>query len=527
MRVKTRLQAMTALSASVVAIMALSLYAAHHRLAIAVEAQNLSNQIVGIIIERDILRGDYTANHNERAKEQWFSKHALVLDLLKRPLPYVDTAEEQRTISNMIMNLEGSAVIFRQIVENRERTMRGLRDVAQAREIQNRLVGQLLLKSYDTVTDARALQQASSALIESTQRSVSMFSMAFVGVLAAFIIAAAWSLSRIITKGIARLHAGAVTLGSGNLDHRIPREGKDEFAEVAAAFNSMAEKLTVSYGDLEREIAERKRTAAEVQKLNRDLSGTVLQLRQANKDLDAFSYSVSHDLRAPLRAIGSFSHIIIQDYNDKLDDEGREALGFIQSNTRNMGQLIDDLLAFARLGRQEMRTAEIDMARLAHKGFSELKDTAVDRVIEFRVGSLPFAPGDPVLLRQVFSNLLANSVKFTGPKKIAVIEVGGQVSGDEHVYWVRDNGVGFDMRYADKLFGVFQRLHSADEFEGTGVGLAIVQRIVHRHGGRVWAEGQVGGGATFYFALPACCNTGAAKSFPGDAGQRKDQPVNG
>ncbi|MGO9372596.1 MAG: PAS domain S-box protein [Syntrophobacteraceae bacterium] len=255
----------------------------------------------------------------------------------------------------------------------------------------------------------------------------------------------------------------------------------------------LEEELRKSRDELEMSVEER----------TRELNQAVSQLQAANNELEAFSYSVSHDLRAPLRAIESFSHIIMEDYTEKLDFEGKEALAFIRDNTRNMGQLIDDLLAFSRLGRQEMRVAELDMAKMAHQVFSDLKLTAVDRTIDFHVGALPTAPGDPALIRQVFSNLIANAIKFTRPNECAVIEVEGRDNGNEHIYLIRDNGVGFDMKYVHKLFGVFQRLHSADEFEGTGVGLALVQRIVHRHGGRVWAEGKVGGGATFFFSLPA------------------------
>ena len=509
MRIKTRLQVMTVLSAALVATMAVLLYWSHHRLATAIKAEELANEIVGSVFERNILRTDYTINDNERAKDQWFTKQDYVRDLLKRAPSYFETTEDRKTIDNMVRNVEGSAAIFQQVAGNRDLAGKGLREAAQAGEIQNRLVGQLLLRAYDTVADARGLQEAGGLRIQSTQKTFSNLSLAFAGLMAALIAITAWFLGRLLTKGITGLHEGAVTIGAGNLDHRISLRGKDEFSEVAETFNSMAEKLGLSYADLEREIAERKRATAEVENLNQELGHMVSQLQAANIELEAFSYSVSHDLRAPLRAIDSFSRIIIEDYTEKLDDEGREALAFIRDNTRNMGKLIDDLLAFSRLGRQEMRTARIDMTRMAHQVFSDIEKTTTNRAIQFRVGELPPVPGDPVLIRQALSNLIENAVKYTSPMDIAVIEVEGRNNGDEHVYSVRDNGVGFEMQYADKLFGVFQRLHGADEFEGTGVGLALVQRIVHRHGGRVWAEGKVGEGATFYFALPAGHSTAA------------------
>jgi light-regulated signal transduction histidine kinase (bacteriophytochrome) len=221
------------------------------------------------------------------------------------------------------------------------------------------------------------------------------------------------------------------------------------------------------------------------------------------RELEAFSYSVSHDLRAPLRAIDGFSKMLIEDYESKLGDEGRRILSVIRHNTVNMGQLIDGLLAFSRLGRQNMGHDVINMTELARDAMKEVTggDTRAD--LQFTVHDLPSTVGDRLLLRQVLINLLSNAVKFTRNSHPAVIEVGGSTKNGHNLYYVRDNGAGFDMRYVDKLFGVFQRLHAATEFEGTGLGLAIVQRVVSRHGGRVWAEGKVDHGASIYFTLPA------------------------
>jgi len=253
---------------------------------------------------------------------------------------------------------------------------------------------------------------------------------------------------------------------------------------------------------ISRDITERKRAEQAIQQLNADLEKQAGQLRAAIGELEAFSYSVSHDLRAPLRAIDGFTRILVEDYESSLDAEGRRVCGVISKEARRMGELIDDLLAFSRLSRKEMRAAAIDMQTLASSVFHELATETDKARIEFQIGSLPPVAGDPKLIRQVWVNLLSNAIKFTSREKRAVIEVGSMDSRSETIYYVRDNGTGFDMRYAGKLFGVFQRLHSENEFEGTGVGLAIVQRVVHRHGGRVWAEGELEKGATFYFALP-------------------------
>ncbi|HLY08997.1 MAG TPA: response regulator [Planctomycetota bacterium] len=233
-------------------------------------------------------------------------------------------------------------------------------------------------------------------------------------------------------------------------------------------------------------------------------------LEQKNQELESFSYSVSHDLRAPLRAIDGFSNMLLEDQSDKLDSEGKRLLGIVVANTRKMGQLIDDLLRFSRLGRAAMNHSRVDMTVLAQSVFSEVLAACPDRTVEVVIGNLPAAYADPGLLRQVLINLIGNGVKYTRSRKNARIEMEGRVDGLENLYIVRDNGVGFEMQHAQKLFGVFKRLHSEAQFEGTGVGLALVRRIVERHGGRVWAEGKVNEGAAFSFTLPRKENTPAS-----------------
>jgi signal transduction histidine kinase len=297
----------------------------------------------------------------------------------------------------------------------------------------------------------------------------------------------AWWGSRRLTAPLVGVTRAAQAIASGDLTQRVPAGRNDELGRLAQSFNTMAEQVSRSHHDLEVQVAQRTQA----------LEGT-------NAELESFSYSVSHDLRAPLRAIHGFARILLEDHQTKLDPEAQRLLGVIDQNTRRMGQLIDDLLSFSRLGRKELASARIDMTEMARVVADELRRAEPERngQLEVRIDTLLPAQGDRALLRQVLSNLLQNAMKFTRARPHAQIEVGSRPDGKETVYYVKDNGAGFDGRYIDKLFGVFQRLHSTEEFEGTGVGLAIVKRIVQRHGGRVWAEGKVNEGATFYFSLP-------------------------
>jgi PAS domain S-box-containing protein len=238
-------------------------------------------------------------------------------------------------------------------------------------------------------------------------------------------------------------------------------------------------------------------------KAEQEIRQRTAELQAANRELEAFSYSVSHDLRAPLRSIDGFSQVVIEDYGDRLDDQGREYLNRVRAATQRMGQLIDDMLALSRVTRTEMQYQSIDLGALAAEVFSELQKNEPERKVEWCIGSNLFAWGDARLLRIVLVNLLGNAWKYTARQPQPRIEFDA-MRNEEGImeFFVRDNGTGFDMAYADKLFGVFQRLHTAADFPGTGVGLAIVQRIIHRHGGQARGVGVPGQGATFYFTMP-------------------------
>jgi PAS domain S-box-containing protein len=254
------------------------------------------------------------------------------------------------------------------------------------------------------------------------------------------------------------------------------------------------------------DIEDQRNAEQDLRTLNAELEQRVAdrtsQLEAANKDLEGFSYSVSHDLRAPIRAIGGFCTLLSRDHESQIDGEAQRKIKIIKDEAERMGALIDDLLAFSRLGRKALQPVDIDMAELVTNVYQRVNQNQSNGAIAFRLGSLPHATGDRSLFEQVWINLLSNAVKFSSKKTTPMIEVGAISDEREHVYFVRDNGAGFDPRYCGNLFGVFQRLHHQEEFPGTGVGLALVHRIVTRHGGRIWADAKLGEGATFHFTLP-------------------------
>jgi signal transduction histidine kinase len=310
-----------------------------------------------------------------------------------------------------------------------------------------------------------------------------------------------------ITTPLSELTHASEAMVDGGYSTRVAITRSDEIGRLGMAFNAMSGRVELAHRELEARVQQR---TAKLEEAGRLLSEHVRELKDSreelvavNRELEAFSYSVSHDLRAPLRHVSGFAAMLMDSAAPSLDANAKRLLKTIIDAASRMGCLIDDLLGFSRIGRTPLSRSSVNLDGLLQDARNEIAAGSHNDAIVWRVGGLPTVSGDPALLRLVLVNLLSNAVKYSGSRSPAEIEVGTVATdGDETVLFIRDNGVGFDMQYGHKLFGVFQRLHSADEFEGTGIGLANVKRIVHRHGGRVWAESAVGSGATFFVALP-------------------------
>lgn len=356
---------------------------------------------------------------------------------------------------------------------------------------------ELEMAAEELIADASAKWVEATAAYENSKRLLTylVVGVAIASVAAAIVLGFAVSWAFIRPLRVIDNVLAAIT--GGDFTRRVDVPNRDEFGTLGRNVNSMSEHLEELYQELNTELAERRQAEETLVERN-------IELATVNQELEAFSYSVSHDLRSPLRSIDGFSQALLEDYQGRLDEAGQDYLHRVRKASQRMGQLIDDLLHLSRVTRSEMSREKVDVTTLAREIGEGLQAAEPGRNVDLTVEDGLVADADSRLLRLVLDNLIGNSWKFTGKEAQANIEIGGTANGTlngEPAFFVRDNGAGFDMDYSDQLFAVFQSLHPADEFGGTGIGLAIVQRVIHRHGGRVWAEGAVDEGATFYFTL--------------------------
>jgi signal transduction histidine kinase len=478
--------------------------------------QQVKQELVKNEVSGEVLRGvtalryltlEYVLRHEERSHAQWELRNASLSRLLTRKTDFTRT-EEQEIVDDLRHTDESVSAVFSQLVADYKDSESTQGPSAVAEELEARLVGEITNKTQAMISDAVGLSERSRTGVLDAQWRASAAVVTFAGIVALVIAALSYLMFRGVVGPLEKLRQGTEIVGGGDLDYRLNVSAKDEIGELARAFDGMTEKLkrtTVSRDELEKENAERRRAEAEVRALNAGLEQRVAartaELRAANRELESFAYSVSHDLRAPLRHMDGFSQALIEDYGEKLEGEAKEFLLRIRSGSVRMGQLIDDLLKFARMSRGEVDREPTDLSALAHRIVEELHQAQPDRKPVIEIAPSMTAHVGARLMEVVLQNLLGNAWKFSAKNPDAEIAFGRTEHGARMAYFVRDNGIGFDMAYAGKLFTPFQRLHSSAEFEGTGIGLATVSRIVHRHGGEIWVDSAIGKGTTVYFTL--------------------------
>ena len=491
-----------------------------------------ADTIMAFTFELKGLTYSFLRSRDEKLKADWMRQYDSLGRLIDVKLHGSD--QEKRTILSLRNSHQQIGLLFNNLSDE---TMQSnpVGDDARKPAVKGVQEDRLIALMDEIANDANRLNLDADSDLKEIQKKGSLTVASLMAILLIGTCAFALILSRTIMKSVRLLASGTHEVAKGNLDYTIDLTGvaRDELGELSEDFNKMAAQLKDFYVRLREEIAERVAAEQALQKLlidlelrvdertkelsrvNLSLQGEIeerertesdlmertAELEAANRELESFSYSVSHDLRTPLRAIDGFARMLLANSNDKLDEEAKRRLDVIIANTETMDRLIEDLLAFSRLGRQEMVRTGLDMGGLVRSAWNELTAANQDHGLRLELKELPGNTGDPRLIKQVMLNLLSNAVKFSKPTGTSVIEVGSFQEGEESVYFVKDNGVGFDMESYGRLFGVFQRLHGSEQFEGNGVGLAIVERIIRRHGGRVWAEGEVGRGATFYFTL--------------------------
>ena len=475
MKISSKARVAAALMFGAMALIAASIAWANTQVSAAVEQRRHSAAIAGALNDMRMVTFEYLLNRRDRARLQEQAVWQRLEGLLDRPA-HLDEAAA-RTLAELRENGEASHRLFAEVEP--AQGAGGVADEIQRRfEIQ--VSSRLLILQQRSLVGAAQLIDDAGLRIDETQRRVVLVTAAGLALMALITGAAVWVFRRDVLRPIARLEQATREVAAGNWSFELDVGSADELGEMARHFDAMTRALRDSFGQLELS--------------NRELVSL-------NTELESFSYSVSHDLRSPLRSMDGFSQALLEDYGGQLDEEARDSLQRIRAASQRMGRLIDELLGLARVTRAELRIQEVDISAMARDMAAHLDRSQPERGVRWEIDEGIKVHADRELIHIALQNLLDNAWKFTGKVADAVIRVGTRREGGDRICFVADNGAGFDMAYADRLFGAFQRLHHESDFPGTGVGLAIVQRVLRRHGWPLWAQASLGQGASFFFRI--------------------------
>lgn len=476
MNISTKLRLATVTVFAAIGLIAAAIWLAYVEVEDANRQRQQTTGIARGLTELRLVTFEYALLRHERPRAQWHRVSQRIDRLIADN--HFSLAAHKEILAGLREKRANATSIFAEFASAAAAGDGGARSDETNRRFEAQLLGRLLVGQQDSLEDAFRLTDLATGRINVAQQRVLTVIAGGIGLIALIAGGAFWLVRRDVIAPIVKLQQATREIAAGNWSYKPGIGGDDEIGALARNFESMARRLEATFTEIERKN---------------------LQLAALNQELEAFSYSVSHDLRAPLRSLDGFSLALIEDYGDKLDEEGKDTLGRIRAACRRMGELIDDLLRLSQVTRTNLKLKRVDLSAMAQAVAESLQG---DRTTEWAIEQGMTATADAELMGILMQNLLQNAWKFAGKTQAATIRVGTtQDSDGEKAYFIADNGAGFDMAHAGRLFGAFQRLHRADEFPGTGIGLAIVQRIVRRHGGRIWAEAKPGEGATFFFTV--------------------------
>jgi signal transduction histidine kinase len=478
MKIGTRERLVTGIGLAAIGIIAAMIWWTYAEIESANGQRRVAGEIARGLSELRLVTFEYRLYHNERTRVQWDAVSDRV-DRLVASAQFREPAQMEILAGLQRKRAAGSRLFAEIKAEHGPIDGEAPLDDA-SRRFEAQMLSRLLTYQQDNFTDAFRLNNIATDRIVDAQRRMMIVILSGLVLVASIIVSASWFVRRQVLAPIAGLLGATQRIASGNLDFVLGARRDDEIGELSKNFDAMTTSLRDSFG--------------QVARTNKDLAGL-------NEELRSFSYSVSHDLRGPLRSMDGFSLVLIEDYGDKLDDEGRDALKRIRAASQRMGALIDDLLRLSQVTRAQLNLKQVDLSALAREIADTMDREHPGRLVEWAIEPGLSVQADPALMRIAMQNLLQNAWKFTGRTQLPVIRVGALRRDVTSEYFVADNGAGFDMEHADGLFGAFQRLHDVADFPGTGIGLAIVQRIIRRHGGEIRAEARESLGATFFFSV--------------------------